>query len=344
VAPHTICLVPGDGIGREVVPAGRRLLEATGLPLTFAEAEAGWDTFQRTGSALPEETVAAVRAADATLFGAVSSPLHRVEGYRSPIVALRRELGLYANLRPVISQPVPTSRDGIDMLIVRENTEDLYAGRERSDGEEAVTERVITRVASERIVRLACRLAEGRRHHLTIVHKANVFRATCGLFRETALAVADEFPQLACEEMLVDVAAMRLITDPERFDVLVTTNLFGDILSDEAAALVGGLGLAPSGNVGEAQGVFEPVHGSAPDIAGKGIANPLATFLACAMMLDFLGEPAAATRVRAAVDAVLRQGTHTPDLGGTATTEAVTLAAIDAQLDQREHECHECSE
>ena len=323
---HRVCLIGGDGIGREVVPAGRRILEATGLPFQFVDAEAGWDTFQRQGTALPEETVETVRSCEATLFGAISSPLQRVEGYASPIVGLRRRLGLYANLRPVLSQPVPSSQEGIDMLIVRENSEGLYSGRERSDGDEAVTERVITRAASERITRLACELATERRGRVTIVHKANVLRATCGLFREAAFAVAAEFAGLEAEEMLVDVAAMRLITEPRRFDVLVTTNLFGDILSDEAAALVGGLGLAPSANIGEVTGVFEPVHGSAPDIAGQGIANPVATFLACAMLLDHLGEPTAAAALRASVDDALRNRIWTPDLGGGATTAEVTEA------------------
>ena len=321
-----ICLIEGDGIGHEVVPAGRQLLEATGLSFEFITAEAGWETFQRSGTALPDETVSAVSSAHATLFGAVSSPLQAVKGYRSPIVALRRQLELYANLRPVVSQPVPSSKPGIDLLIVRENTEDLYAGRERSDGNEAVTERVITRRASERIVRMACRLAAQRRGLVTIVHKANVLRATCGLFREVAFQVAGEFPQVRAEEMLVDTMAMRLITEPERFDVIVTTNLFGDILSDEAAALVGGLGIAPSGNVGDHNAIFEPVHGSAPDIAGKGIANPVATFLAVAMLLDYLKEQPTAARVRAAVEHVLRTGPHTPDLGGRATTTEVTKA------------------
>lgn len=323
-----VCLIEGDGIGHEVVPAGRRLLEATGLPLAFTQAEAGWGAFQRHGVALPPATLDAVRACDVVLFGAVSSPLQPVEGYRSPIVAMRREFGLYANLRPVLSQPIPASRPGIDLLIVRENTEGLYAGRERATPDEAITERVITRAASQRIVRLACQLAAQRRRRLTIVHKANVLRATCGLFRQVAFEVAAQFPDVSAEELLVDTTALRLVTDPERFDVLVTTNLFGDILSDEAAGLVGGLGIAPSGNIGPDRALFEPVHGSAPDIAGRGIANPVATFLAVAMLLDYLRESDAARRVRAAVDASLREGVLTPDLGGSASTSDVTRAVL----------------
>ena len=325
---YQICLIEGDGIGHEVIPAGRRLLEATGLPIEFLQAEAGWDTFQRRGVALPPETVAAVQQADAVLFGAVSSPLKPVEGYRSPIVALRREFKLFANLRPVLSQPIRTSRPNIDMLIVRENTEDLYSGRERSDGNEAITERVITRTASERIVRLAYQIATERRRKITIVHKANIMRATCGLFRQVALEISMIYPGVQTEEMLVDTTAMRLVTDPERFDVIVTTNLFGDILSDEAAGLVGGLGISPSGNIGDGKALFEPVHGSAPDIAGRGIANPTATFLAVAMLLDYISEKATAQRVRQAVDATLRDGILTPDLGGCAQTEDVVKAVI----------------
>ena len=332
---RVICLIEGDGIGREVIPAGRRLLEAMGLGWRFTEAEAGWGAFERYGAALPEATVAAVESADATLFGAVSSPLRPVDGYRSPIVALRQRLDLYANLRPVLSQPVPSSRPNIDMLIVRENSEGLYSGIERREADRAVTERVITRRASERIARRALELAMRRRKRLTVVHKANVLRATCGLFREAALAVAAEYPEVVVDEQLVDAVAMRLITAPEQYDVIVTTNLFGDILSDEAAALVGGLGLAPSGNVGERHALFEPVHGSAPDIAGRGIANPLATFGAIAMLLDHLGEAIWAERVRATVRAVLADGPRTPDLGGDATTTLVTDAVIQRLLEMR---------
>jgi len=325
----TICVIEGDGIGHEVVPAGVRLLEAVMPGAVFTRAEAGWDTFQAAGTALPEETVAAVQGADATLFGAVSSPLSPVEGYKSPIVGLRRRLGLYANVRPVRSMPVSSSRPGIDMLIMRENSEGLYSGLEHSDGDRAVTQRVITRQASERIVRAACERAMQRRRRLTIVHKANVLRATCGLFREAAFATAYEFPDVETDEMLVDACAMRLVSEPERFDVIVTTNLFGDILSDEASALVGGLGLAPSANVGANCAIFEPVHGSAPDISGRRVANPMATFLAVAMLLEYLGNAPAATRVRAAVTQALEEGPTTPDLGGSGTTEDVTAAVIE---------------
>jgi homoisocitrate dehydrogenase len=328
-----VVLIEGDGIGHEVIPAAAEVVRATGLEVEFVSAEAGWDCFQCTGTALPVETLALVRESDATLFGAVSSPLHRVEGYRSPIVALRRALDLYANLRPVFSMPVPGSREGIDLLVVRENSEGLYSGRERREGDTVIAERVISRQGSERIVRLACEQALRRRRHLTIVHKANVLRESDGLFREVAFEVAGAYPDLTVDEMLVDTAALRLVTDPERFDVMVTTNLFGDILSDEAAGLVGGLGLAPSANVGQAHGVFEPVHGSAPDIAGKSIANPSAAILAAGMMLDYLGEPDAARRVRQAVLDVLRDGPRTPDLGGDASTEDVTKAVVDRMSD-----------
>jgi homoisocitrate dehydrogenase len=323
---HRICVIEGDGIGREVIPAAVEVLTATGVDLACEPADGGFGCFERRGTALPAETLALAQTCDATLFGATQSPSGKVEGYRSPILELRRELDLYANLRPVRSLPIAASRPGIDLLIVRENTECLYVRRERSDGETAVAERIITRRASARIMRTACTLARDRRRHVTIVHKANVLVETDGLFRRTALAVAQEFPDVQVNEMLVDTAAMRLVQVPETFDVLVTTNLFGDILSDEAAGLVGGLGLAASANVGETRGLFEPVHGSAPDIAGRGIANPMAAILAGALMLDFLHEPTAAARVRAATLATLANGPRTPDLGGSATTREVAQA------------------
>ncbi|MBI1802551.1 MAG: isocitrate/isopropylmalate dehydrogenase family protein [Chloroflexi bacterium] len=328
----TICLIPGDGVGREVIPAATEVLTALGTlrDLRFVHAEAGWDCFQKRGNALPAETLEAVARADATLFGAVSSPSGRVAGYRSPILQLRQSFDLYANLRPTLSLPGGFSRPQVDLLIVRENTEDLYVGRERREGADtAIAERVITRRASERIARLAFAQARLRADpRVTIVHKANVLKETDGLFRETCLAVAAEFPDIACDEMLVDAMAMRLVKDPEHFDVIVTTNLFGDILSDEAAGLIGGLGVAPSANLGERVAVFEPVHGSAPDIAGKGLANPIGAILSAAMLLDFLREPAAAESVRRAVYAVVRSGLLTPDLGGNATTRRFTDAVV----------------
>ena len=272
---HRICTIGGDGIGREVVPAAVEVLRATGLDLEFTDALAGLECFERDGDTLPAETLAAVKAADATLFGAITTPTgKRPKGYRSSILTLRQELGLYANLRPARSWPVDSSRAGVDMLIVRENTEGLYVRRETLDGDTATAERRITREASLRIGRAACRLAQGRRRHLTIVHKANVLPVTCGLFRDSVREATAEFEGLTVDEMLVDAMAMRLVKDPEHFDVIVTTNMFGDILSDEAAAICGGMGLAPSANIGPGTAVFEPVHGSAPDIAGQGIANP----------------------------------------------------------------------
>jgi homoisocitrate dehydrogenase len=331
----TICLIPGDGVGQEVVPSAAKVLQSLLPDLTFVEAEAGFACFEKHGSALPEATLTLVRRSDAVLFGATSSPSTIVQGYRSPILALRKEFDLYANLRPVFSLPGDFSRPGIDLLIVRENTEGLYSGRERREGDTAIAERVITRAGSERIVRTACQQAIQRSEVrgvppvLTVVHKANVLKLTDGLFRECALKVAAEFPDIKVKELLVDSAAMTLVKAPETIDVLVTTNLFGDILSDEASALVGGLGIAPSANIGVGTPVFEPVHGSAPDIAGKGIANPVGTLLSSAMMLETLGKPAAAKRLRQAVLDTLASGLRTADLGGQATTKQFSQAVLD---------------
>ena len=328
----TICLIPGDGIGQEVIPAAAQALEKLGVGLAFVEAEAGFACFEKHGSALPEATLDMARQADAVLFGATSSPSGIVPGYRSPILALRREFDLFANLRPVFSLPGNFSRTGIDLLIVRENTEGLYSGRERREGDTAIAERVITRKGSERIVRAACEQTmqraekSGKAPVLTIVHKANVLKLTDGLFRECALRVTAEFPAITVNELLVDAAAMKLVKSPQSFDVLVTTNLFGDILSDEASALVGGLGVAPSANVGGGTPVFEPVHGSAPDIAGQGIANPVGTLFSSVFMLETLGEADAAARLRQAVLDTLAGGLRTADLGGSASTAQFTRA------------------
>lgn len=296
---HTIAVIPGDGIGQEVIPAAQAVLESLHLPLIFHPAEAGFGTFEKHGMALPLETLALCEKSDAILFGATSSPMEIVDGYQSPILKLRRYFDLFANLRPTIG--ITIDDKDIDILIVRENTEGLYSGREylQHDGKTAIAERVITEHASERIVRIACDYALQRRQRLIIVHKANVLKETCGLFRRVAFRVAAEYPSLTINELLIDTCAMRLVLAPNSFDVIVTTNLFGDILSDIAAGLNGGLGNSPSANIGDKRpAVFEPVHGSAPDIAGKGIADPRAAILSGAMALDFLGYPHAAAAIR----------------------------------------------
>lgn len=328
----TICLISGDGVGQEVIPAAARVLRAVLPAAHFVQAEAGWACFSRTGTALPAATLAAVTAADATLFGATQSPSTVVAGYRSPILALRNHFDLYANLRPTASLP---GKPPFDLLLVRENSEGLYSGRERlEDADTAIAERVITRRASERIAHVAFTQARARATptkpaRVTIVHKANVLKFSDGLFRAACLDVAAQYPDVQTEELLVDAAAMWLAKDPARFAVLVTTNLFGDILSDLAAGLAGGLGIAPSANLGAGSvAVFEPVHGSAPDIAGRGIANPIGAILSAALLLEHVQQAAAAARVRRAVQQVLATDTVPPDLGGIATTDQVTKAIL----------------
>jgi homoisocitrate dehydrogenase len=326
-----VCVIEGDGVGQEVIPAAVEVLRALNIGILFVPAPAGFEHFKSSGCSIPDATLQAVAECDAALFGATSSPMTRVDGYQSPILVLRRRFHLFANLRPIQSLPASFSRRRIDLLIVRENTEGLYAGRERMEGETAIAERVITRRASERIARAAFEQAQARRRQMrvTIVHKANVLKISDGLFREACLRVAREFPDVSADEILVDAMAMRLVKDPETFDVIVTTNLFGDILSDEASALIGGLGVAPSGNIGARTAVFEPVHGSAPDIAGKGLANPIGAILSGAMLLDYIHLPEASARVRQAVRRTIKRGVITPDLGGLATTRDVTDAIIE---------------
>ena len=324
-APVRLVRIGGDGIGPEVVDAAVRVVDAVcGDRIEWVEAEMGWRTFERTGRALPEATVEILEDCAGALFGAVSSPSHAVDGYRSPIVELRRRLDLYANVRPL--------RGGaVDAVVVRENTEGLYAGRERweREGEVAIAERVISRRATERIVRFACELAlsradqRGNSARLTVVHKANVLRLSDGLFRETALDVVAGFPEIEVEEQLVDSMVYRLILEPERYDVIVAPNLYGDILSDAGAALVGGLGVVGSANCGERFCLAEPVHGSAPDIAGRGIANPIAAVSAAALLLERVGLGDEAACAHALVAAHRETGPRTPDRDGNATTDDV---------------------
>ncbi len=336
-APVRLARIGGDGIGPEVVDAAVRVVDAVcGGRVDWVETEMGWGTFDRTGRALPEATVEILEGCAGGLFGAVSSPSHAVGGYRSPIVELRRRLDLYANVRPL--------RGGaVDAVVVRENTEGLYAGRERweRENEVAVAERVISRRATERIARFACELAvsraarSGSSPRLTVVHKANVLRLSDGLFREASLEVAAGFPEIEVEEQLVDSMVYRLILEPERYDVIVAPNLYGDILSDAGAALVGGLGVVGSANCGEHFCLAEPVHGSAPDIAGRGIANPIAALAAAALLLERVGLADAAVRVQEVLAEHRAAGPRTPDRGGAATTaDAVAdmLARSDSGL------------
>lgn len=335
---HRLCVIPGDGIGGEVIPVAVEVLQTVLPHVELSFADAGWGTYQRTGKALPEATLAAAQAAGAVLFGAVASPSHPVPGYRSPIVALRRALDVFANLRPSRGWPVHGARPGLALLIVRENTECLYTGRERLEGDTAIAERIITRRGSERVARLAYALAAAQGQRLTIVHKANVLRISDGLWRESCLAVGSEFPQVPTDEGLVDSVAYYLVRQPERYQVLLTPNLYGDILSDLAAAMAGGLGMAPSVSLGEACAIAEPVHGAAPDIAGQGIANPLGAVLSVALLArHFWAQPEAAGAIERAVQQVLAGGLVTPDLAapgqftvGTRALGDAVLAALDA--------------
>ncbi len=328
-----LCVMVGDGVGHEVVPAAVRVLRAVLPDLKTVSAEAGWDCFQKYGESVPESTVQTIRACGAGLFGAVSSPSHKVEGYRSAIVTMRQQLGLYANVRPIRALPMVTTRSGVNLLVVRENTEGLYIGRERQEGPDcAIAERVITRNASKRVARAAFELAKSEnRKKVTIVHKANVLPLTDGLFRETVRDVAKAYSDIEVNELLVDTAAMQLARNPNQFDTIVTTNLFGDILSDIATIWGGGMGLAPSLNLGEGIAVAEPVHGSAPDIAGKGIANPVATILSAALLLRHVWQqPAIANAVEQAVFDTLAAGIHTPDIA----TENGKMVGTDGMTDE----------
>ncbi len=320
-----IAVIPGDGIGPEVIEAAVEVLEATKAPLRFAFYEAGDDCFKRRGVALPDETLRAALEADAVLFGAAGETAADV------ILRLRRELETFVNLRPAKAlKGVPCLHPQTDLVIVRENTECLYKGLEAQIAEGVVTAtRVITRSASERIARFAFEYARARgRRRVTAVHKANVLKQSDGLFLEGVRAVAQAFADVEYDEVLVDAAALHLVMRPERFDVLVMPNLYGDILSDLAAGLIGGLGLCPSANLGEKHALFEPVHGTAPDLAGRGIANPTAAILCGAMLLEHLGYLEEAQAVQAALEAAVEAGETTPDWGGSLTTREVARAVI----------------
>nr|HDO81236.1 isocitrate/isopropylmalate dehydrogenase family protein [Candidatus Bathyarchaeota archaeon] len=314
--------IEGDGIGHEIVPAAIRILKEVAPQIEFIPIEAGYDYMKRTGAnvLIPPDSIEVAASCDALLKGPTTTP----PGPGIPkgvAVVLRQALDLYVNLRP-FQYP-----NRMDLIIVRENTEGLYKGIEhRLTPNVAIGVRVITKFNSQRIAEYAYRMAsQKKRKKITIVHKANVMKETCGLFRETCLSVASKHPKLETEEMHVDTAAMNLVLNPKRFDVILTTNMFGDILSDLCAGIVGSIGLCPSANIGDKHAMFEAIHGSAPDIAGKGIANPTGIILAAALMLDYLGYVNEAEMLRKATLNVVNEGVKvTPDLGGTASTEEMT--------------------
>jgi len=304
-----ISVVEGDGIGKEVIPVARKALELLRPDIEFFPVEAGYGRWQRTGTAIGDEDISALRSADFILFGAVTTPPD--PDYRSVIVRIRKELDLYANIRPV-------KGDDVDLVIVRENTEGLYSGIETVEEDRACTLRCITRKGSERIARYASRLAASRRD-LTIGHKANVLKSDV-FFRNICIEQA-ELAGVPWKEGYIDALCLDVLQHPQRYDVIVTTNLFGDILSDVAAYLTGGLGLLPSANIGDRYALFEPVHGSAPDIAGKNVANPIAALQSAAMLLRHAGDDPGAGIIEGAVTRVLDRGIRTMDMGGTAGTK-----------------------
>ncbi len=329
MASYRVAVIPGDGVGPELTEATLKVLEAVeekfNLNFEYVFLEAGDSCLEKRGVALPEETIQAIKRAHVCLKGPVGETAADV------IVKLRIMLDLYANIRPIKSYAgAPCIRDDIDLVIVRENTEDVYKGIEFVlDDEMAVALRVITRRGCERIVRKAFALAElrNKKRMVTAVHKANVMRKTCGLFAEVCRKVAEEHPHILFNEQYVDAAAMRLIKEPQNYDVIVTTNMFGDILSDEAAQLVGGLGMAPGGNIGDNYAIFEPIHGSAPTRVGKHTANPCSMILAAKMMVEWLGQKygdkkciEAAQAIDTGVAEAIRKALTVPDLGGSLTT------------------------
>ena len=335
---HRITLIPGDGIGPEISEAAVRVLEKTGVGFEWEAHEAGIRAYEKTGNPLPPVLLESIRKNKVAFKGPLTTLVG--EGFPSANVTLRKELDLYANLRPVRSiEGVKSRYEDINLVIVRENTEDLYSGFEHMIMP-GVTQglKVITSHASIRIARFAFDYARKRgRKKVTAVHKANIMKLTDGLFLDSARQVAAEYPDIQFDHKIVDNLAMQLVLNPNQFDVLLLSNLYGDIVSDLCAGLVGGLGLVPAANIGEEFAVFEAVHGSAPDIAGKGIANPTALLFSGVLMLRHLGENEAADRVLKAVFAVLKRGeVRTPDLGGKATTKEYADALV-RELDAKRH-------
>jgi len=331
---RTITMLNGDGIGPEVMDATRKILEAARAPLEFEHAHIGAEAAARYGTNLPDATIDAVLKSGVGLKGPTATGI--ASGQQSANVALRKRLDLYASLRPVKSVPgVKTRYEDVDLVVVRENTEDLYAGLEHIVVPGVVESlKIITEKASTRICRFAFEYARKHgRKKVTAVHKANIMKLSDGLFLDCFRAVSRDFPGIAAEEVIVDNLCMQLVRNPERYDVMVMENLYGDIVSDLCAGLVGGLGLVPGANIGASSAVFEAAHGTAPDIMGKGLANPTALLLSSVMMLDHLDLPAEARRIEKALDTVFRDGrVKTRDLGGSASTAEFTQAIIDAMV------------
>ncbi|WP_027717878.1 isocitrate/isopropylmalate dehydrogenase family protein [Desulfovirgula thermocuniculi] len=332
---YRITLIPGDGIGPEITAATKKVLAATGVEIEWEEKLAGETALKECGELLPEDTLASIRKNKVALKGPLTTPVGT--GFRSVNVALRKEFDLFANLRPARTfEGVKSRYENVDLVVVRENTEDLYAGIEHMVGEDAAESiKIITRRGAERIVRFAFEYAvrEGRRK-VTVVHKANIMKCTDGLFLAVARQVAQEYPQIEFEDRIVDNMCMQLVQKPELYDVLVMPNLYGDIISDLCAGLVGGLGMAPGANIGTDIAIFEPVHGSAPKYAGQNKVNPSAMILSAVMMLKYLGEREAAEKVEKALAEVIREGrVVTYDLGGTASTLEMAEAIVHKMRD-----------
>ena len=330
--PHICTLIPGDGIGPEVVQKTIRVVEATGVDIRWKRTELNEAIIQEAGKTLPQYVLESLRETKVGLKGPVTTPV--AGGFQSVNVALRKALDLFANVRPVHTLPGIKSRFAetkIDMVIFRENTEDLYSGLEHEIVKDVVTSlKVITRVASERIARYAFNYARtNKRKQVTAIHKANIMKLADGLFLRCCRETAAQFPEILYKELIVDNASMQLVMRPETFDVLLLPNLYGDIVSDLAAGLVGGLGIVPGANMGEQHAVFEAVHGSAPDIAGQGKANPTALMLSAVMLLIHLGEKQAAHKLKSSIEKVYLDGKHlTGDVGGNASAEEFTDAVL----------------
>ena len=332
---HNITLIPGDGIGPEVTTATVKILEKSGVKINWEIVRMGAEVIEEFGTPMPPYVLESIKKNKVALKGPVTTPVGK--GFKSVNVTLRQELNLYANIRPIRTfVGVPSRFENVDLIIVRENSEDLYAGIEHMITDDiAESIKIISKKASDRIVEYAFQIAkEQNRKEVIAVHKANIMKLSDGLFLRCARNIAETHKDIAFNDVIVDAMSMKLVMNPEKYDVLVMPNLYGDILSDMAAGLVGGLGLVPGANIGEEGAVFEPAHGSAPDIAGQDIANPTACILSSVMMLRYIGEMGAADKIEQAVEAVLKEGKHlTCDLGGNTGTIEFTQVVIDKMME-----------